>query len=52
MHHFHAHFELHPGFTMLQETHSCPQDEIHWKNEWNGKICFAMVHHQVQGLPF
>ena len=25
----------------LQETYSQPEDEIIWKNEWGGEICFS-----------
>ena len=34
----------------LQETHSTPEVEQHWKDEWNGYIIFSHGRSQSRGL--
>ena len=33
--------DKHFDIIYLQETHSTKTDEINWKQEWGGEICFA-----------
>ncbi|KAJ8034410.1 hypothetical protein HOLleu_21234 [Holothuria leucospilota] len=35
---------------LLQETHSCIQDEIYWKNEWGGTIIFCHGSKDSRGV--
>ena len=42
--------QMHPGITLLQETHSAESDTKKWQNEWGGDIFFSHGEYNARGV--